>query len=75
MTAEPDASLAPPEIALPPGLDAEKASRALRRGLISLAILIVLAVGLILAVHGLHGVGRTLAHMQIGWIAAAIAHT
>ncbi|MGO9959054.1 MAG: lysylphosphatidylglycerol synthase domain-containing protein [Solirubrobacteraceae bacterium] len=54
-------------------LDAEKASRTLRHGLISLAILVALAVGLILAVPGLHGVGRTLAHMQLGWIAAAIA--
>jgi len=56
-----------------PVLDAENASRTLRRGLISLAILVALAVGLILAVPGLHGVGHTLAHMQLGWIAAAIA--
>ena len=56
-----------------PVLDAEKASRTLRRGLVSLVILVVLAVGLILAVPGLHGVGRTLAHMPLGWIAAAIA--
>jgi uncharacterized membrane protein YbhN (UPF0104 family) len=56
-----------------PMLDAENASRTLRRGLISLAILVALAVGLILAVPGLHGVGHRLAHMQLGWIAAAIA--
>jgi uncharacterized membrane protein YbhN (UPF0104 family) len=64
-----------PGTAMPasPVLDAEKASRTLQRGLISLAILIALAVGLILAVPGLHGVGHTLAHMQLGWIAAAIA--
>ncbi len=56
-----------------PALDAENASRTLRRGLIALAILVVLAAGLILAVPGLQGVGHTLAHMQLGWIAAAIA--
>lgn len=54
-------------------LDAEKASRSLRRGLISLAILVALVVGLVLAVPGLHGIGRTVAHMQGGWIAAAVA--
>jgi len=55
-----------------PALDAEKASRSLRRGLISLAALVALAVSLVLAVPGLHGVGHTVAHMQGGWIAAAI---
>ncbi len=55
-----------------PVLDAAKASRSLRRGLISLAILIALAGGLILAFPGLRGVGHTLAHMQLGWIAAAL---
>ncbi|MHB8692070.1 MAG: lysylphosphatidylglycerol synthase transmembrane domain-containing protein [Solirubrobacteraceae bacterium] len=54
-------------------LDAEKASRSLRRGLISLAILAALVVGLVLAVPGLGGIGRTVTHMQGGWIAAAIA--
>jgi hypothetical protein len=53
-------------------LDAEKASRSLRRGLISLAILAALVVGLLLAVPGLSGIGRTVTHMQGGWIAAAI---
>ena len=56
-----------------PALNAENASRSLRRGLVSLAILVALAGGLILAVPGLHGVAHTLAHMQLGWIAAAIA--
>ncbi|MGO9751296.1 MAG: lysylphosphatidylglycerol synthase transmembrane domain-containing protein [Solirubrobacteraceae bacterium] len=56
-----------------PVLDAEKANRTLRRGLVSLVILVVLAAGLILAIPGLHGVGQTLAHMQLGWIAAAVA--
>ncbi len=60
------------DTATAPVLDAENASRSLRRGLISLAILVALAGGLILAVPGLHGVGHTLAHMRLGWIAAAI---
>jgi hypothetical protein len=38
-----------------PALDAAKASRSLRRGLISVAVLIALVVGLVLAVPGLHG--------------------
>jgi uncharacterized membrane protein YbhN (UPF0104 family) len=54
-------------------LDAEKAGRRLRRALISLAISVVLIVGLILAVPGLHGIGGTVAHMPGGWIAAAVA--
>ncbi len=52
--------------------DSAEASRRLRNGLISLAILIVIVVGLLLAVPGLHGVARTVAHMRLGWIAAAI---
>ena len=74
MPATNDSSLAPAiDTETAPVLDAKKASRSLRRGLISLAILVALAGGLILAVPGLHGVGHTLAHMQLGWIAAAIA--
>ena len=74
MPATNDSSLAPAtDTETAPVLDAEKASRSLRRGLISLAVLVALAVGLVLAVPGLHGVGHTLAHMQLGWIAAAIA--
>ena len=73
MPATNDSSLAPAtDTETAPVLDAEKASRSLRRGLISLAVLVALAVGLVLAVPGLHGVGHTLAHMQLGWIAAAI---
>ena len=55
-----------------PALDAEKASRSLWRGLIVLVVLVALAGGLVLAVPGLHGVGHTLAHMQLGWIAVGI---
>ncbi len=55
-----------------PVLDAAKASHSLRRGLISLAILVAIVVGLILAVPGLHGVGSVVAHMQAGWLVAAV---
>ncbi len=56
-----------------PALNAQTATRSLRRGLISLAILVVLAGSLVLAVPGLHGIGQTVAHMQPGWIAVGIA--
>jgi uncharacterized membrane protein YbhN (UPF0104 family) len=74
MPATNDTSLAPAtDNETAPVLDAEKANRSLRRGLISLAILVALAGGLVLAVPGLHGVGHTLSHMQLGWIAIGIA--
>ncbi len=47
-------------------------SRRLWRGLISLAILIAIVVGLLLAVPGLHGVARTVTHMPTGWVVAAV---
>ncbi len=73
MPATNDSSLAPgTDTETAPALTAENATRSLRRGLISLAILVALAGGLILAVPGLHGVAHTLARMQLGWIAAAI---
>lgn len=62
----------PPDSTAEARLTSEGVSRSLRRGLISLAILVALAAGLILAVPGLHGVGRTVAHMQAGWIAVAV---
>jgi uncharacterized membrane protein len=52
--------------------DERTASRKLLHGLISLAILLALVVGLVLAVPGLRDVGRTVAHMQPGWLAAAV---
>jgi uncharacterized membrane protein YbhN (UPF0104 family) len=55
-----------------PALDEQKASRSLRRGLISAAVLIAIVVGLVLAVPRLHGVGHTVAHLQGSWIVAAI---
>jgi uncharacterized membrane protein YbhN (UPF0104 family) len=47
-------------------------ARRLRNGLISLAILVVIVVGLVLAVPGLHGVGETVADMSPAWIAGAV---
>jgi hypothetical protein len=59
-----DNSPAPaPDAETGPALDAEMASRSLRRGLISLAALVAVVVSLVLAVPGLHGVGLTVAHM------------
>jgi uncharacterized membrane protein YbhN (UPF0104 family) len=55
-----------------PTLDERAASRKLIRGLISLAVLLLLVAGLVLAVPALHGVGQTVAHMHAGWIAAAV---
>jgi uncharacterized membrane protein YbhN (UPF0104 family) len=54
-------------------LDERAAGRKLLRGLISLAILLALIVGLVLAVPGLRGVGHTVANMNPWWIVAAVA--
>jgi uncharacterized membrane protein YbhN (UPF0104 family) len=51
-----------------PELDGAKATRRLRSGLISLGFLMVLVVGLLLAVPGLHGVGDAVAEMSIGFV-------
>lgn len=51
---------------------AERASHKLLHGLISLALLVALVVGLLLAIPGLHGVARTVTRMPIGWVAAAL---
>lgn len=53
-------------------LNAVKASHNLRLGLISLAALIAIAVGLLLAVPGLHGVAHDITNMPPGWVALAI---
>jgi uncharacterized membrane protein YbhN (UPF0104 family) len=55
------------------GFDDAHASRSLRRGLISLVILVALVTGLLLAIPGLHGVAHDVTHMQPGWLAVAIA--
>jgi uncharacterized membrane protein YbhN (UPF0104 family) len=65
----PTAATAAPQ---PPELDAATASRKLRNGLISLALLIVLVVGLLLAVPGLRGVGHEVTHMQASWLLVAL---
>lgn len=56
----------------PNELDERKATRNLLHGLISLVILIMLAVGLLLAVPGLHKVGHEIDHMSASWLAVAI---
>ncbi|HWE11135.1 MAG TPA: lysylphosphatidylglycerol synthase transmembrane domain-containing protein [Solirubrobacteraceae bacterium] len=56
-----------------PGRDDEDPGRSLWRGLISLAILIALVAGLLLAVPGLHGVADQVAEMKLGWVLAAVA--
>jgi len=48
-------------------------TRRLRNGLISLAILVAIVVGLLLAVPGLHGVGDRIADMAPQWVAGALA--
>jgi hypothetical protein len=48
-----------------PALDAATASRNLRNGLISFAILVALAIGLFTAVPGLHQVADEVTHMNI----------
>jgi len=53
-------------------LDDAKASRNLKHGLISLAVLIAMAVGLLLAVPSLHDVAHAILHMPIGWVLIAI---
>lgn len=42
-------------------------------GLIALAVLVAIVVGLLLAVPGLRGVARTVTRMKPGWVAAAVA--
>jgi len=49
-----------------------EAGRRLRNGLISLAVLVAIVVGLFLAVPGLHGVARTIERMRSGWVIAAV---
>jgi uncharacterized membrane protein YbhN (UPF0104 family) len=55
-----------------PELTGAQAGRSLRNGLISLAILIALAGGLLLAIPGLHGVAHALGTMDSGWLAAGV---
>jgi len=54
------------------GMDEKRATKNLVNGLISLAVLILLAVGLLLAVPSLHDVGHDITHMPIGWVIVAV---
>jgi uncharacterized membrane protein YbhN (UPF0104 family) len=58
----------------PPGeqVDAVKARRSLRNGLITLVLGLALAVGLLLAVPGLNGVAKVLSNMKAEWVVAAV---
>jgi len=62
----------PPQVRDATVLDEQKATRSLRHGLISLAILVALVVGLLLAVPGLHGVASEVTHMPAGLLALAV---
>jgi uncharacterized membrane protein YbhN (UPF0104 family) len=55
-----------------PRLGMPEPSRSLKRGLISLAILVAMVVGLLLAVPGLHGVADSVSDMNLGWLAIAV---
>jgi uncharacterized membrane protein YbhN (UPF0104 family) len=50
----------------------EESGRSLGRGLISLAILIAIVAGLLVAVPGLHGVAHQVANMNPGWLLLAV---
>lgn len=52
---------------------AAREGRKLLRGLVSLAILVVIVVCLLLAVPGLSGVAHTIEHMRLGWVAVGVA--
>ena len=51
---------------------AARASRRLLHGLISLAVLIAIVIGLLLAVPGLHSVTNAVDDMPIGWVLVAV---
>jgi len=62
-----------PDLTEPPRGSAFEQARRLRNGLIAIAILVAIVVGLLLAVPGLHGVGDVVADMSPGWLALAAA--
>ena len=62
-----------PSLTEPPEVSESDQARRLRNGLVSLAILVALIAGLLLAVPGLHGVGHIVAHMELGWLGAGVA--
>ena len=50
----------------------EDPGRSLWRGLVSLAILVAMVVGLLLAVPGLHGVADAVSEMNVDWLLVAV---
>jgi uncharacterized membrane protein YbhN (UPF0104 family) len=54
------------------GINGAKATRSLRNGLISLALLVALVTGLLLAVPGLHGVANAVTDMQTEGLVVAV---
>jgi uncharacterized membrane protein YbhN (UPF0104 family) len=62
-----------PSLTEPQQVSESDQARRLRNGLISLAILVLLIVGLLLAVPGLHVVGHIVAHMSLPWVGGGVA--
>ncbi len=54
------------------GQDLREPGRSLWRGLITLTILVVMVIGLLLAVPGLHGVADAVSEMSGGWLLLAV---
>ncbi|HEX8977930.1 MAG TPA: lysylphosphatidylglycerol synthase transmembrane domain-containing protein [Solirubrobacteraceae bacterium] len=55
-----------------PEVNLQESSRSLGRGLISLAILVAIVAGLLVAVPGLHGVAERVGNMNAGWLMLAV---
>ena len=53
--------------------EAADIGRRLRQGLITVGVLLVMVIGLLLAIPGLHGIGHAVVHMDGGWIAGGVA--
>jgi hypothetical protein len=60
------------QLSQPAEVDASKARRSLRNGLITLVLALALAVGLLLAVPGLKGVATTVSNMKIQWVVVGV---
>jgi uncharacterized membrane protein YbhN (UPF0104 family) len=69
VTADTKPEIGPPEPVL---LDERKATRNLKHGLIALAVLVAMVVGLLLAVPGLHDVAHNILRMPVGWVVLAV---
>jgi uncharacterized membrane protein YbhN (UPF0104 family) len=61
-----------PSLTEPQHVSESDQARRLRNGLVSLAILVLLIVGLLLAVPGLHVVGHLVAHMNLAWVGTGV---